>query len=347
METFANIMFTEIIPFYFVLDKKFIKIFTLQFLEVQTNQPQGDGLLTEIITSEHDSSTELDGAIDTANNASETRRLSNGRLSGGGENERANSMGGRRDSLFGSDLVGTQIRLTANGNQIFTEQVLTPERARLQELLTIRDNEIVRKDAFVRPWYPAEKKFLKQKLGALYFCMFKGQTEALVRVMKYDRISSYQIEAFFVELARIHLYKLQQYIVVPLGIHVNSSNMEISVVMPELVSLHDMIHNTARINHSDGGELSLVQKIAILVELAKVMGQMHSLASPIAHGNLNSHNVFVEFDPETEEPKIRIGELEMSDFKKYANMFYAYRCVSVWSPPECLRQQKKRAEPTW
>lgn len=33
VETFVNIMFTEIIPFYFVLDKKFIKIFTLSFLD--------------------------------------------------------------------------------------------------------------------------------------------------------------------------------------------------------------------------------------------------------------------------------------------------------------------------
>ena len=45
-------------------------------------------------------------------------------------------------------------------------------------------------------------------------------------------------------------------------------------------------------------------------------------------------------------PKVRLGELEMSDFKKYANMFYSYRAVSVWSPPECLKQQKKRLEPT-
>lgn len=28
VETFVNIMFTDIIPFYFVLDKKIIKIFT-------------------------------------------------------------------------------------------------------------------------------------------------------------------------------------------------------------------------------------------------------------------------------------------------------------------------------
>ena len=38
VETFVNIMFTDIIPFYFVLDKKIIKIFTCQFLEIA-----GDG----------------------------------------------------------------------------------------------------------------------------------------------------------------------------------------------------------------------------------------------------------------------------------------------------------------
>ena len=36
----------------------------------------------------------------------------------------------------------------------------------------------------------------------------------------------------------------------------------------------------------------------------------------------------------------------MSDFKKYANMFYSYRSVSVWSAHECLKQQRKRLEPT-
>lgn len=34
LKTFANILFTELIPFYMVLDKKLIKIFTLKFLEV-------------------------------------------------------------------------------------------------------------------------------------------------------------------------------------------------------------------------------------------------------------------------------------------------------------------------
>ena len=52
--------------------------------------------------------------------------------------------------------------------------------------------------------------------------------------MNYDRISSYQIEAFFTELARIQLYKLGSYVVMPLGIHV-SNKMEITTRITTLV----------------------------------------------------------------------------------------------------------------
>ena len=37
----------------------------------------------------------------------------------------------------------------------------------------------------------------------------------------------------------------------------------------------------------------------------------------------------------------------MNDFKRYANMFYSYRSVTAWSPPECLKQNKKRLDPVW
>ena len=36
VETFANIMISEIIPLYFVIDYKFIKIFTMKFLDKNT-----------------------------------------------------------------------------------------------------------------------------------------------------------------------------------------------------------------------------------------------------------------------------------------------------------------------
>ena len=63
--------------------------------------------------------------------------------------------------------------------------------------------------------------------------------------MNYDRISSYQIEAFFTELARIHLYKMAPYIVMPVGIYV-SRKMEITLIIPKMVSLHDLLHEPSR-----------------------------------------------------------------------------------------------------
>lgn len=83
--------------------------------------------------------------------------------------------------------------------------------------------------------------------------------------MNYDRISSYQIEAFFTELARIHLYKMTPYIVMPEGIYV-SRKMEITLIIPKMVSLHDLLHDSSR---EEG--LSLQNKVAILIELAKVL----------------------------------------------------------------------------
>lgn len=154
--------------------------------------------------------------------------------------------------------------------------------------------------------------------------------------MNYDRISSYPIETFFTELARIQLYKMTEFVVMPKGIHV-SRKMEITVVVPEMISLHDFLHQPASENGSEEG-LSLSKKIAVLLELARILSQFHSLAVPFAHGSITSHNVFVKFDAESEKPHVRIGELEMRDFKKYANMFYSYRSVSVWSAPEVLKQ---------
>ena len=66
------------------------------------------------------------------------------------------------------------------------------------------------------------------------------------------------------------------------------------------------------------------------------MNQFHTLATPMAHGSLNPHNIFVDYSQGLDNPKVLLGEIEMSDFKRYANMFYTYRSVTVYSPPECL-----------
>ena len=93
----------------------------------------------------------------------------------------------------------------------------------------------------MKPWYSSERKFLKTKLGRLYHCKLRGSDGSVCRVMNYDRISTYQIEAFFNDLARLSLYKLTDYVAMPQGVHV-SKKMEITVVLPELVSLHELIY---------------------------------------------------------------------------------------------------------
>lgn len=117
----------------------------------------------------------------------------------------------------------------------------------------------------MRPWYLTDRKFLKKKLGRLHHYNDKGQPDQLCRVMNYDRISSYQIEAFFSDLARLSLYKMSKFIVMPRGVHV-SSKMEITVVLPELVSLHELIYAPERINSSSNeGGVNLRQKINLLI----------------------------------------------------------------------------------
>jgi len=139
---------------------------------------------------------------------------------------------------------------------------------------------------------------------------------------------------------------MSNYIVMPLGVHV-SPKMEITLIVPNLFSLHDLIHQPQRVNGSEDG-ISLDKKILVLIELATILHTLHGLGQPTAHGSLNTHNIFVEFPlEETGKPVIKLGELELSDFKRYANMFYNYRSVSVYSAPECLKQQKKRLDPTW
>ena len=79
------------------------------------------------------------------------------------------------------------------------------------------------------------------------------------------------------------------------------------------------------------------------------MNTFHSLAVPVYHGNLNSFNVFVEIQVGSDGvkvPRVIVGEIDMNDFKRYANMFYSYKSVSVSSAPECLRNPKKRLDPT-
>ena len=74
---------------------------------------------------------------------------------------------------------------------VFPEALLQQEKSKLEEELTLKESQLVRGDAFTRPWYPCERKFLKTKLGSLFNCTVRNESDGVCRVMNYDRISSY------------------------------------------------------------------------------------------------------------------------------------------------------------
>lgn len=122
---------------------------------------------------------------------------------------------------------------------------------------------------------------------------------------------------------------------------------EIGIVLPKRVSLFELLHVRKE-------KLSRVTKLSILVELAVTLNTLHSIRpSPIAHGHLSSHNVFLQLkegcSPEESRRQgsllVLLAEVESSDLKRYENLFGDYRNANCWSPPECLKQVKKVLDP--
>lgn len=162
-------MFTEIIPFYFVLDKKIIKICTLQFLEIQEN--------SEVILADRNSSGSSvhDNSIDLENDeeskgrgGSDDKALLGGRMSPIRRMSRSSSVCSEDDIKF------NPLRLTNNGHNVLQDSAVQQERARLEQSLTVKESDLVRGEPFTTPWYPNDRKFLKTKLGALFNCSFKN-----------------------------------------------------------------------------------------------------------------------------------------------------------------------------
>ena len=59
-----------------------------------------------------------------------------------------------------------------------------------------------------------------------------AKNKMLVRMMSFDRISTYQVDAYIETLTRLKLYKMHQYVTYPEGIYI-SDKLEISVIVPQ------------------------------------------------------------------------------------------------------------------
>jgi hypothetical protein len=150
------------------------------------------------------------------------------------------------------------------------------------------------------------------------------------------------MEGYYTELARLHMSQLSKFVVFPKGVYVDEHN-SIHLIMPKRKSLFELVHDVDK--STTTFFIPSYTKLVILTQLAKIINTFHSLKHlQKSHGHLTSHNVFVEIPEDLDEVdnlKVQVSEIETTEFKKYANMFYAYRNVSVWSAPEVLKQPKK------
>lgn len=73
-------------------------------------------------------------------------------------------------------------------------------RTALESKIMVKPSEFTLKEAFERAWYPTSEKFLKSKLGRISLCDFAGSDSHICRVMKFERITSYQLENYFTQL---------------------------------------------------------------------------------------------------------------------------------------------------
>jgi serine/threonine protein kinase len=132
------------------------------------------------------------------------------------------------------------------------------------------------------------------------------------------------------------MLKLQQFVTTPVAVYINENNT-IHVISTVRQSLYELLHVTKTV-------VPTFIKLQILVLLAKIVNTLHCLKHRCwAHGNLTSHNVFVEI--QGTEVRVQVDGFEYADLKKYANKFYCYRPISVWSPPEVMKAPKKYFDP--
>lgn len=83
------------------------------------------------------------------------------------------------------------------------------------------------------------------------------------------------------------MLKLQQFVTTPVAIYINEVNT-IHVISPIRQSLYSILHE-------EKTKLSTFIKLQLLILLAKIVNTLHCLKHRCwAHGNLTSHNVFVE-----------------------------------------------------
>lgn len=88
--------------------------------------------------------------------------------------------------------------------------------------------------------------------------------------MDFERLTPYQIESYFTQLAYIYLLKLTKYVVFPQGVYINEKN-SLHVVTEYGISLHQLMYSKEQV-------LSPYTKLQILIQTAKIINTFHRLS---------------------------------------------------------------------
>lgn len=91
--------------------------------------------------------------------------------------------------------------------------------------------------------------------------------------MKFDRISSYQVEGYFLNLAKLQYLRLQDYVLFPTGIFIDGEN-EVDIIVAKKQSLYEKLHST---DISQRGIHSTQMKISVCLRIARILNTLHSL----------------------------------------------------------------------
>ncbi|CDW80512.1 protein kinase [Stylonychia lemnae] len=211
------------------------------------------------------------------------------------------------------------------------------EKSKIEEKLLIMPKNFQLFEKFQKSWYSSERD-RKFRLGQLYKATLKQQP-VICRKIEFERVTTYVIEDFFGEMNRLKMIKMTQFTLFPIGYYIK--DQQINVFYKEQMSLFELLHSSERQDLRKN--LDYRVKYHISFEIAKIFYTFQQFNPNICHGHLTSHNIFIEFSQE--KVKVILGDLELLPIQKYANTFYDYRSVTVWSPPESLKNLKKMEDP--
>lgn len=82
----------------------------------------------------------------------------------------------------------------------------------------------------------------KHKLGQIYKCTLKSEEEILCRIIDFDRLTNYQIEAYYNELSKINQLEMDQYILPTRGIYIKD-DCKIHIFKDKMISLNDLLYS--------------------------------------------------------------------------------------------------------